>query len=248
MSKAKVFKAKVAPSKVLKTADVVAVTSDEGEELKDTEFVAKVIHGRGAVVHRVASLRELVAYLKEFESIHRLVFMFHGAPGELLVGENQVALSEIAKSLRDAHATLRCSELVFEACNVGSGGREIASLMEALQAGLASGYATFHAWGVRRFVVRKGDSAEEFENQAMFKRIKRFIIAGQQRTADMVQSPGSHPVAIEYFSSTRSGVMSSIRACPERWSASMIGGSLKSGVSPSRMQRRQNSTTRWLGR
>jgi hypothetical protein len=202
MSKVKVFKAKVAPSKVLKTADVVAVTSDEGEELKDTEFVAKVIHGRGAVFRRVASLRELVAYLKEFESIRRLVFMFHGSSGEMLVGENKVKLSEIARSLREARATLRCSELVFEGCNVGSGGREIASLMEALQARLGSGYATFHAWGVRRFLVRKGDSSQELEKQPLFKRIKRFIIAGQPSPAEMVQSPGFHSLAIEYFSST----------------------------------------------
>jgi len=152
--------------------------------------------------HRVADLKDLVAYLKGFESIRRLVFMFHGSSGEMLVGENTVKLSEIARGLREARATLRCNELVFEGCNVGSGGREIASLMEALQAKLGSGYATTHAWGVRPFMVRKGDSAQELEKQPLFKRIKRFIIPGQPSPTEMVQSPGFHRVAIEYFSST----------------------------------------------
>jgi hypothetical protein len=223
MSETRILQAKVAPPRPFKTADVVAVTSDEGEELNDTEFVAKVMHGQNAVVHRVADLKELVAYLKEFESIRRLVFMFHAAPGEVHVGSDEVQLSRIARELREARVSLRCNELIIEGCNAGSKGLEMVAIMNAVQAQRASGYATYHAWGVSHLEVHKGESVEELEKKPMFKRIKRFIIAGQLSTAEMVARPGDHSLAIEFFASPppdrnviESGLSGSVERLNER--------------------------------
>jgi hypothetical protein len=186
-------------------ADTSVVTSDNGKQLEDTKIVAHALHGRDADVHVVQNARELVAHLRGFDSIRRLVFMFHGSPGEMKIGEDQQSLSELAKGLRKANATPRCTELFFEGCHVGSGGLEIAALMDTLQADQAQGYAAFHGWGALSFQTYKGDTADQLEGDRRYRRLKRFIVSGQPTGAEMVHRPGLYKLGVEYFSTLQVG-------------------------------------------
>jgi hypothetical protein len=202
MGKKKTLEAKVAPSKLPRRADVIAVTSDEGDDLEKTRLAAKALHGPNAQVTRVDDSADMANFLAEFESIRRLVFMFHGSPGELLVGSDQVTLSEIGEKLRKAKAGLRCNELIFEACNVAAGGTHIANLMNVLRAHVASGFACFHGWDRFGLVVYKDTSKASIEMSPAFARYKRFIVPGQPTPAEMAHTSGTYPIVVEYFSST----------------------------------------------
>jgi len=198
----KILKAKVAPSKQPRRADVVAVTSDQGREFDGTKLATRAMHGAGAELKRVDGLQDMVNFLAGFESIRRLVFMLHGSPGALLVGPNQVDLSQIASALKASSAELRCTELIFEACNVASGGTQVASLMDALQSHVASGYACFHGWDAFKMLVHADTPAQSIEASPAFRRRKRFIVPGQPTTSDMAKKPASYDLVVEYFSST----------------------------------------------
>jgi hypothetical protein len=185
-----------------KTADVVVVTSDGGDELEHTKIVAKALHGRGAEIHVVGTPEKLIDYVKQFDSIRRVVFMFHGQSGAIEVGAFVKSLSWFAHEFQRADRIPRCGELVFEGCHVGSGGAEIASLMEVLQTKSATGYAAFHAWDISSVRTYRGQTIEQLDGDRNFRRVKRFIIAGQPPAAEMVRRPGDYAVAYEYFSSS----------------------------------------------
>ena len=202
MGKKKTLEAKVAPSKLPRRADVIAVTSDVGKGFDKTNLAARALHGPTTEVRHVNDVADMAKFLADFESIRKLVFMFHGSPGELLVGSDQVTLTEIVNALRNATAGLRCNELVFEACNVAAGGTQIAALMDVLQTHLASGYACFCGWDKFKLVVYKDTSEESIEASRDFRRYRRFIVPGQPTPADMAQKPDTYFPVIQYFSST----------------------------------------------
>jgi hypothetical protein len=186
----------------LKKGGVIVVTSDQDEELEGTKFFAAALHGKDTVVQFVKSPDDMVTFLSGFESIHRLVFMFHGDSGQMKIGVNMVYLSEIARLMLCQESIPHCDELAFEGCHVGSGGPEVVKLMDAVSAKSATGYAAFHAWGRFGIQVSKGDSAASLENGTLYKRYKRFVVSGQSTPADLVRHPGLHSLAFEFFTST----------------------------------------------
>lgn len=206
--------ARIAPSKAPRRGEVIAVTSDKGKELDDTRLMARALHGAAADVQHVDDKEDLVQYLAQFEYIRRLVCIFHGFPGGLLVGDDVIDFPDLVRAMARAGSgkvSLRCDEIVFEGCNVGCKTSQMARLLTVLQARSATGYGCFHAWYAQRYAVGKGILAKSIEQDLVYRKIQRFLVAGQPRSKEIAASPRTYSLLCEFFSATptNSGIFQS---------------------------------------
>lgn len=161
--------------------------------------------GPNVDVQYVKGKEDMVQCLFQFEYIRRLVCIFHGFPGGLMVGGDVIDLSELVAALTKAGSgkvSLRCDQIVFEGCNVGCKTSQMAKLMKVLQAKSAVGYGCFHAWYTQPYPVGKDASAKSIGQDVVFRKIERFLVAGQPRSNEMAASPKTYSLLCEFFSST----------------------------------------------
>jgi len=104
----------------LETAGALLITDADDEKLQ--KFAPVYANGFGCEKQEnVSSWDEFVELLKKYESIEKLVLLFHGSPGAVEIGSQNKDLSQGLTLFKDDDNIPKISEIFFEACVVAQG-------------------------------------------------------------------------------------------------------------------------------
>jgi hypothetical protein len=178
-------------------ADTVAITDSLTPDL--LALLRLIYRVPQSTVHVVDSHAAVVAALRRFRSIRRLILMLEGNVGQLMVRRVLRSLKKYADDL--AGTSLRIGEeIVFDGCNIALGCVEIAALMKVLHAPRATGFATYHVIEHMDVVVPTGGTDPKLiEKNPRYGLIRPFLLPGQSAATEIANRAGSHSLYYEYF-------------------------------------------------
>jgi hypothetical protein len=152
------------------------------------------------VIALVESWKELVAKLKEYDSIDHLVLMFHGMPGDLRVGRTQQGLTTNATELWKDQAP-RVREIDLEGCSVAKDPEALVAFGKIFNASRVTGWN--HWWILFKsddFPVPPRMSASEKEKlQRKLDGFRQYFVKSPPTAEELAAKPGKHFLVLVWF-------------------------------------------------
>jgi hypothetical protein len=157
------------------------------------------------VIVLVKSWDELVAKLNEYDSIGHLVLMFHGVPGDLLVGIDHKGLREAAGSFKEHRPHIR--QIDLEGCTVAKDPEALVGFGKVFGASQVTGWN--HYWAVdieTNVVIPRGmTSGEKAQLQKKLDEYQPYFVQTPPTAEKLAAKPGKYILGLEWFSSDESG-------------------------------------------
>ena len=191
-------KGKGKPQQALKKVRVLLVTYPADKFLAPV-FARQVLKLKGREiaenVRQVNSWQELAKLLQEYESIERLVLLFHGTPGSLLIGEELKDLDKVGDIFRGHRP--KVNRIDFEACNVGRGADKLVPFAKLFTASKVTGWN--HSWITKPVEIKIYKNTEVQALERILGRYKGYLLKGSPTASELMRKPGKHTLIAEWF-------------------------------------------------
>jgi len=161
-----------------KTADIEAI---------------KAIYGAGAVIRPVRSADGLLAAIKSYTTIRRLVIGTHGSEGDVVIAGVHTSIRKLASSIRTSALPPRVTEaVVFDGCNIAGESESLLEFMDAVRAPLLQAFATSRLWWWDEYVIPRGTHDKALADlKRRYDFLKEYLVANQPSWDELVRRGGA---------------------------------------------------------